>query len=213
MIWIETPSNPLMKIIDIEKVVQIAKNYSLEVVADNTFASPYLQNPLDLGCSIVVHSATKYLSGHSDTIMGAVVVNSSIIAEKLFFIQNTCGSIPGPNDCFLVLRGIKTLSIRMERQCYNTHKIVDFLSNNSKIKRVLWPGLRSHKNHIIARKQMKDFGAMISFELNSGSVEKSFSLVENLKLFTIAESLGGVESLCCHPSIMTHASISKEERN
>jgi len=212
LIWIETPTNPMMHIIDIEAVSKIAKKHAILFAVDNTFATPYLQNPLDLGADIVMHSATKYLGGHSDVIMGALVVNQKELADKLYFIQNSCGAICGPMDSFLVLRGIKTLHVRMQRHCENGKAVAEFLENHSKIKTVYWPGLKKHPNHKIAKKQMKDYGGMLSFVTKGNKIEDAIKIVENLKLFTLAESLGGVESLSGHPASMTHASIPKKER-
>lgn len=212
LLWLETPSNPLMNIIDIQACTDIAKKNNLLVAVDNTFASPYLQNPLALGADIVMHSVTKYLSGHSDVIMGALATNSEKLYQELAFIQNSCGAVPGPQDSFLVLRGIKTLHLRMERHCYNGKKIAEYLKNHPKVGKVFWPGFSDHPNHEIARKQMKDFGGMLSFTLKDDTLDKSFEFMQNVKLFSLAESLGGVESLVNHPASMTHASIPKEER-
>lgn len=212
LMWLETPSNPLMRIIDIQACVALAKKHQVLVAVDNTFASPYLQNPLDLGADIVMHSVTKYLSGHSDVIMGALVVNDDKIYQELAFIANSCGAVPGPQDSFLVLRGIKTLHLRMERHCFNGRKIARYLRDHSKIGKVYWPGFTDHPNHEIAKKQMRDFGGMLSFTLKNDSVENTSSLMESVELFSLAESLGGVESLINHPASMTHASIPKEER-
>jgi cystathionine gamma-lyase len=212
LIWIETPTNPLLSIIDIEEVGKIAKSKNILFAVDNTFATPYLQNPLDLGADIVMHSVTKYLGGHSDVIMGALVCSDEDLAQKLAFIQNSCGAVTGPNDAFLVLRGIKTLHLRMERHCENAKKIVEFLSSHPKINKINWPGLVSHKGHEIAKKQMRDFGGMFSFTLKDDSSEKAVKFLTSLEYFALAESLGGVESLVGHPATMTHASIPKEER-
>ena len=212
MIWVETPTNPMMNIIDIKALSKIAKDNKLLLAVDNTFATPFLQQPLDLGADIVMHSATKYLAGHSDVVLGALVVKDSQLAEKLHFIQNASGAICGPMDSFLTLRGIKTLHVRMKRHCENAKKIAIFLTNHSKIDKVFWPGLKTHHNHQIAKNQMSDFGAMISFTTNGNSYKKAIKIIENLNLFTLAESLGGVESLSCHPASMTHASIPKKER-
>ena len=212
LLWLETPSNPLMRIIDIKACVAIAKKNKIRVAVDNTFASPYLQNPLDLGADIVMHSVTKYLGGHSDVIMGALVVNDQKLRDELFFILNSCGAVPSPHDCFLVLRGIKTLQLRMERHCSNGKAIAEFLAAHPKVGKVYWPGFSSHPNHLVARQQMKDFGGMLSFTLKDDSQEKANLLMESVELFTLAESLGGVESLINHPASMTHASIPKEER-
>ena len=212
LIWAETPTNPMLNIIDIEMLATISKKHNLTLVVDNTFATPYIQKPLELGADIVMHSLTKYMGGHSDVVMGALVCNSEEIAEKLFFIQNSCGAIPGPMDSFLVLRGIKTLHIRMERHCQNGEKIAGFLINHPKVEGVYWPGLKSHKNHNVAKKQMHGFGGMVSFDLKGNNLEDAKKVVENTKYFTLAESLGGVESLCGHPASMTHAAIPKNER-
>lgn len=211
-IWIETPTNPMMNIIDITAVSEIAKEHNILVGVDNTFATPYLQNPLDLGADLVMHSATKYLGGHSDVVMGAIVVNDDQLAEDLAFIQNACGATPGPQDCFLVLRGIKTLHIRMERHCQNGKTVAFYLKNHPKVDKVYWPGFDSHANHEVATRQMRDFGGMISFTIKGNRQEDAIKVLENLQYFVLAESLGGVESLCGHPATMTHASIPKEER-
>lgn len=212
MIWIETPTNPLLNIVDIAAVSEIAKANNILTVVDNTFATPYLQTPLDLGADIIVHSVTKYLGGHSDVVMGAVITSNDKVYEELKFLQNACGAIPGPQDCFLVLRGIKTLHLRMERHCQNGEKIANYLKNHPKVDEVFWPGFTTHKNHEVAKKQMKGFGGMISFSLKGDKIEDALATLKNFKLFCLAESLGGVESLCGHPSSMTHASIPKEER-
>ena len=212
MIWAETPTNPMLNIIDIERVAKITKKNNLIFVVDNTFATPYLQRPLDLGADIVMHSLTKYMGGHSDVIMGAIICKDDLLAEKLFFIQNSCGAVPGPMDSFLVLRGIKTLHIRMQKHCENANLISTFLSNHSKVQNVYWPGLKSHENHEIAKKQMNDFGGMISFNLKGNLLNNAIKFVSNTKYFKLAESLGGVESLCGHPATMTHAAIPKAER-
>ncbi len=212
LLWLETPSNPLMRIIDIEACVTLAKKNKVLVAVDNTFASPYLQNPLALGADIVMHSVTKYLSGHSDVIMGALVVDDDQLHQDLAFIANSCGAVPGPQDSFLVLRGIKTLHLRMERHCQNGKKIAEFLKSHPKVGQVYWPGFPDHPNHSIARKQMRDFGGMLSFTLKNDSLDKATQLMESVQLFSLAESLGGVESLINHPASMTHASIPKEER-
>lgn len=212
LIWLETPSNPLMNIIDIKACVDIAKKQNILVAVDNTFASPYLQNPLDLGADIVMHSVTKYLGGHSDVIMGALITNNEKLHQELAFIHNSCGAVPGPQDSFLVLRGIKTLHLRMERHCQNGKKIAEFLKAHPKVGKVYWPGFSDHPNHAIAKKQMRDFGGMLSFTLKDDSLEKAFTLMKSVELFSLAESLGGVESLVNHPASMTHASIPKEER-
>ncbi len=212
LMWLETPSNPLMRIIDIQACVAIAKKRDVTVAVDNTFASPYLQNPLDLGVDIVMHSVTKYLGGHSDVIMGALVVNDEKLQQDLSFIANSCGAVPGPQDSFLVLRGIKTLHLRMERHCLNGRKIAIYLREHAKVGKVYWPGFTDHPNHDIAKKQMRDFGGMLSFTLKNDSLVNATKLMESVELFSLAESLGGVESLINHPASMTHASIPKEER-
>ncbi len=212
MLWIETPTNPMMNIIDIKGAAAIAKANKTIVCVDNTFASPYLQNPLDLGADIVMHSVTKYLGGHSDVVMGAVITNNDSLYEQLKFIQNSAGAVPGPQDCFLVLRGVKTLHLRMERHCENGKKIADFLQNHPKIDKVYYPGLPSHPNHNIAKAQMHGFGGMISFTLKGDKIEDALKVLSGTKLFSLAESLGGVESLIGHPATMTHASIPREER-
>jgi cystathionine beta-lyase len=212
LIWAETPTNPLMNIVDIKALATIAKAANILLCVDNTFASPYLQNPLDLGADIVMHSATKYLGGHSDVIQGALMMNSDALQQQLYFIQKSCGAVPGPQDCFLVLRGIKTLHVRMQRHCENGVKIAHWLRNNSKIEKVYWPGFIDHPNHNIAKQQMRDFGGMISFELKDNSVEEAKRVLSSTHLFSLAESLGGVESLINHPASMTHASIPREER-
>jgi cystathionine beta-lyase len=212
LLWVETPTNPLLKIIDIEAVSAIAKDANALLCVDNTFASPYLQNPMALGADIVMHSVTKYLNGHSDVVMGALVCNSDELHEQLTFIQNSCGGTPGPQDSFLVLRGIKTLHLRMQRHCENGRKVAEFLNNHPKVSKVYWPGFESHPNHEVAKRQMKDFGGMMSFTLHGDSMEEAQSVISKTKIFTLAESLGGVESLSGHPASMTHASIPKEER-
>jgi cystathionine gamma-lyase len=212
LLWLETPTNPLMNIVDIKGCVDLVKGKNILVAVDNTFASPYLQNPLDLGADIVMHSVTKYLSGHSDVIMGALIMNEEKLYQDLAFIMNSCGAGPGPQDSFLVLRGIKTLHLRMERHCFNGKKIAEYLKNHPKIEKVYWPGFAEHPNHAIAKKQMRDFGGMLSFTLKNDSVEKAVKLMESVELFSLAESLGGVESLINHPASMTHASVPKEER-
>lgn len=212
LVWIETPTNPLLRIIDIEAVTNLCKQKGIYCAVDNTFASPYLQNPLDSGADIVMHSVTKYLGGHSDSVMGALITNNEELAKQLQFIQNATGAVPGPQDCFLVLRGIKTLHIRMQRHCENALKIAQWLEAHPKVSKVHYPGLPSHTGHALASRQMKDFGGMLSFELRGDSYEEAMHVMENLHLFSLAESLGGVESLCSHPASMTHASIPKEER-
>ncbi|MCH1558414.1 MAG: PLP-dependent aspartate aminotransferase family protein [Flavobacteriaceae bacterium] len=212
LIWVETPTNPMMNVVDISALSLVAKKYEILLGVDNTFATPYLQQPLKLGADIVMHSATKYLAGHSDVILGALVVDNKELSEKLYFIQNASGAICGPMDSFLTLRGIKTLHVRMQRHCENAHTVANFLNDHPKIEKVYWPGLKSHTNHNIAIDQMKDFGAMISFTTKGNDYEKSIKIIESLKIFTLAESLGGVESLAGHPASMTHASIPKLER-
>jgi len=212
MIWIETPTNPLLNIIDIKGAAEIAKKHKIMLAVDNTFASPYLQNPLDQGADIVMHSVTKYLGGHSDVVMGALIVNDKTLADRLAFIQNSCGATPGPQDSFLVLRGIKTLHIRMQRSCENAKKIADWLVTHPKVEKVYYPGLTSHKGHELAKKQMRDFGGMISFTLKGDDYDQAIKMMEGLHIFSLAESLGGVESLCTHPASMTHASIPKDQR-
>jgi len=212
LFWLETPTNPLMNIIDIKACTDIAKKNNIWVAVDNTFASPYLQNPLALGADIVMHSVTKYLGGHSDVIMGALVMNDEKLYQELAFIQNSCGAVPGPQDSFLVLRGIKTLHLRMERHCLNGRKVAEYLKKHPKIGKVYWPGFADHPNHEVAKKQMSDFGGMLSFTLKDDSIEKANKLMVSVELFSLAESLGGVESLINHPASMTHASIPKDER-
>ena len=212
VIWAETPTNPMINVFDIEALSIISKAKNLLLVVDNTFASPYLQNPINLGADIVMHSATKYLAGHSDVVLGALMLNDDEIAEKLYFIQNASGAVPGPQDCFLTLRGIKTLHVRMQRHCENAHKVANFLNNHEMVEKVYWPGLDSHKNHDVAKKQMSGFGGMLSFRIKDFNKEQTIKFLEKLHLFTLAESLGGVESLCGHPATMTHASIPVEER-
>jgi len=212
LIWAETPTNPMLNIIDIAALSTIAKKHNILLAVDNTFATPYLQRPIDLGADIVMHSATKYLGGHSDVVLGAIMLNDKELVDKLHFIQNASGAICGPQDSFLVLRGIKTLHVRMQRHCENTKKIADFLNSNARVDHVYWPGFDFHKNHDIANKQMDDYGGMLSFKVKSNNNRDVFRILERLKIFTLAESLGGVESLCCHPASMTHASIPREER-
>lgn len=212
MIWSETPTNPMLNIVDIEACAKIAKEHKLILVVDNTFASPYLQNPLDWGADIVLHSATKYLGGHSDVVLGALIMNDAVLEEKLRFIQNSCGAVPGPHDCWLVLRGIKTLHVRMQRHCENGKAIAHYLRSHPKVGRVIWCGFDDHPNHEVAKKQMRDFGGMISFTLKNDSIEAAYEVLKKTSLFSLAESLGGVESLIGHPASMTHASIPREER-
>ena len=212
LIWLETPTNPMMNVVDITAMSQLVEDRDIYLAVDNTFASPYLQQPLSLGADIVMHSATKYLGGHSDVILGALVVRDATLAERLSFIQNASGAVCGPLDAFLVLRGIKTLHVRMQRHCENGEKIARFLADHPAIDRVYWPGFESHPNHEVAKRQMNGFGGMISFVQQNDSLEKATQTLEKLKLFTLAESLGGVESLVGHPASMTHASIPKAER-
>lgn len=212
LIWLETPTNPMMSIVDIKGASAIAKKRNILLGVDNTFASPALQTPLDLGADIVMHSVTKYLGGHSDVVMGALAMNDNQLNERLAFIQNSCGAVAGPQDCFLVLRGIKTLGIRMERHCSNGEKVANYLRNHKEIKDVYWPGFEDHPNHEIAKSQMSGFGGMISFTFHEDDMQRSFRVMERLKLFALAESLGGVESLANHPATMTHGAIPKEER-
>ena len=212
LIWVETPTNPMMNIIDVKKVCDLAHENNIMVGVDNTFATPYLQNPLALGADVVMHSVTKYLGGHSDVIMGALVTNDDKIADEIYRIQNSSGAVCGPMDSFLVLRGIKTLHLRMQRHCENGEKIAHFLNDHPLIDTVYWPGLKSHTNHEVAKNQMNDFGGMISFNLVGDDLEMAKNVVSKTELFTLAESLGGVESLIGHPSTMTHASIPREER-
>ncbi len=212
IIWVETPTNPMLNIIDIRKVQTLSEKHNTLLVVDNTFATPYLQKPLDLGADIVMHSATKYLGGHSDVVMGALIVKDKELADKLYFIQNASGAVCGPMDSFLVLRGIKTLHVRMQRHCENGAAVAHFLRAHPKVGKVYWPGFEDHPNHSIAKSQMNDFGGMLSFSLKGDKYDEAIKILENLKVFTLAESLGGVESLSGHPASMTHASIPKEER-
>ncbi len=212
LIWAETPTNPLINITDIAAMAAIAKEHKLLLCVDNTFASPYLQNPLDLGADIVMHSSTKYLGGHSDVIQGALAMNDAALREKLYFLQKSCGAVPGPMDCFLVLRGIKTLHVRMQRHCENGEKMAHYLRNHSKVGKVYWCGFEDHPGYHVAKKQMRGFGGMISFTLKDESEQAARKLMSSTKLFSLAESLGGVESLINHPASMTHASIPREER-
>ncbi len=212
MLWVETPTNPMLNVIDIEAMAEIAKKHDLILVVDNTFATPYLQSPLDLGADLIIHSATKYLGGHSDVVLGAVVTKRDDLAEQLYFIQNTCGAVPGPQDSFLVLRGIKTLHLRVQRHCENGEAVATFLKNHPKVGNVVWPGFENHAGHQVAKKQMRGFGGMVSFSLAEDSLEAATKVMEATKLFSLAESLGGVESLIGHPASMTHAAIPKEER-
>lgn len=212
LIWTETPTNPLINITDIAAVSAIAKKHGILLCVDNTFASPYLQTPLDLGADIVMHSSTKYLGGHSDVIQGALVMNDADLRERLYFIQKSCGAVPGPMDCFLVLRGIKTLHVRMQRHCENGAKVAHFLRSHPAVAQVWWCGFKDHPNYDVAKKQMRDFGGMMSFTLKDDSAENATRVLSSTKLFALAESLGGVESLINHPASMTHASIPREER-
>ena len=212
LIWVETPTNPMMNVVDIKAVSQIAKQHKILLAVDNTFASPYLQQPLDLGADIVMHSATKYIGGHSDLVLGALIVKDDDLADRLYFIQNASGAVCGPMDSFLTLRGIKTLHVRMQRHCENGRKVAMYLNNHPKIEKVYWPGFETHPNHHIAKSQMKDFGGMLSFIPTGADYKAAIKIIENLKIFTLAESLGGVESLAGHPASMTHASIPKVER-
>ena len=212
LLWVESPTNPMLNIIDIKKCAEISRQHRLLFVVDNTFATPYLQNPLDLGADIVMHSATKYLGGHSDVIMGALIVKDKELADKLYHIQNASGAVCGPMDSFLVLRGIKTLHVRMQRHCENGSAVARYLRDHPKVGKVYWPGFEDHPNHDIAKSQMSDFGGMLSFTLKGNKYEDAIKILENLKVFTLAESLGGVESLSGHPASMTHASIPKGER-
>ena len=212
LIWIETPTNPLMNITDIEAIAVVSKQAGAILCVDNTFASPYLQNPLNLGADIVMHSATKYLGGHSDVIQGALIMNDTTLRDQLYFIQKSCGAVPGPMDCFLVLRGIKTLHVRMQRHCENGAKIAHYLRSHAKVEKVYWPGFEDNAGYEIAKKQMRDFGGMISFTLKDNSIEAANKVLSSTTIFALAESLGGVESLINHPASMTHASIPREER-
>ena len=212
LIWVETPTNPMLNIIDIEAVTQIAHRHKALVCVDNTFSSPFLQNPLDYGVDMVTHSATKYINGHSDVIHGCVIVNDKNLAEQLHFIQNAAGAVPGPMDCFLVLRGIKTLHLRVERSCQNAEHIAEFLKGHPKVSKVYYPGFEDHPNHRVAKNQMRMYGGMVSFDLYENTYESARKILSNTKLFSLAESLGGVESLIGHPASMTHASIPKQER-
>lgn len=212
LIWVETPTNPMINIIDIEAMAKISKSAGAMLCVDNTFATPYLQNPLDLGADIVMHSVTKYIGGHSDVVMGALICKDDAIADEMYRIQNSSGAVTAPMDSFLVLRGIKTLHLRVQRHCENAEKVARFLVSHPKVDKVYWPGLESHPNHAIAKRQMRGFGGMISFDLEGNSIEDAHTIVKNVKVFALAESLGGVESLIGHPATMTHAPIPKEER-
>jgi len=212
LVWIETPTNPTMQIVDIEGMAKITKARNLLLAVDNTFASPYLQNPMDMGADIVMHSVTKYIGGHSDVVMGALLVNDDELYKKLWFIYNACGATPGPQDAFLVLRGIKTLHLRMKAHCENGAKVAQFLKKHPKVDKIYWPGFEDHPNHDIAKRQMRDFGGMVSITLKGADLKETFRVASSFKVFTLAESLGGVESLINHPTTMTHGSIPKEER-
>jgi cystathionine gamma-lyase len=212
LLWVETPTNPTMQIIDLAACAAIAKEHKIIFAVDNTFASPFLQNPLALGADIIMHSVTKYLGGHSDVVMGALLLNDKTLYDQLYFILNSCGANPGPMDSFLVLRGLKTLHIRMERHCFNGRKIAEYLKTHPKIEKIYWPGFTDHPNHEIAKKQMRDFGGMISIVLKNADLTETFRIASSFNIFSLAESLGGVESLINHPATMTHASIPKEER-
>ena len=212
MIWVETPTNPMMNLIDVQSLSEICRKNKVLLAVDNTFATPYLQKPLDLGADIVMHSATKYLAGHSDVILGALIVKDDQLAEKLYFLQNASGAICGPMDSFLTLRGIKTLHVRMERHCFNAEKIVNFLANHERVDKLYWPGIPTHPNHKLAKSQMSGFGGMVSFTTKDGDFKSVQEITSKFKVFTLAESLGGVESLANHPASMTHASIPKELR-
>ena len=213
LIWVETPTNPMINVIDIKGLSDICKSNNILLGVDNTFSTPYLQKPIDLGADIVMHSATKFLAGHSDVILGLLAVSNDELAEKLYFMQNSSGAICGPMDSFLTLRGIKTLHVRMDRHCENASKIAEFLDGHASVDKLYWPGLKQHRNHDVAARQMKNFGGMISFTVKNGNFEKVKKITGNFKVFTLAESLGGVESLVNHPATMTHASIPKEERD
>ena len=212
MIWLETPTNPLLRILDIKEICHIGKERNVLIAVDNTFASPYLQNPLDLGADIVMHSATKYLGGHSDVVHGCLIVNKEELAQQLYFLQNSCGAVPGPQDCFLILRGLKTLHVRMQRHCENGAVIARYLREHPKVATVHWCGFEDHSNYAVAKAQMRGFGGMMSFTLKNDSLEAANAVLSSTKLFSLAESLGGVESLIGHPASMTHASIPREER-
>ena len=213
MVWIETPTNPLLNVVDIRHSVAVAKQHGAIVVVDNTFATPYLQTPLDMGADIVMHSLTKYMAGHSDTVMGSLVTKDAGLAERLRFLQNACGGTPGPQDCFLVLRGLKTLHIRMDAHTRNAQRVAEYLEAHPKVGRVYYPGLKSHPHYELAQRQMSQAGGMVSFELKGDNMPDALRFMESIKIFTLAESLGGVESLCCHPATMTHASIPANERH
>lgn len=212
LIWIETPTNPMLSIVDIAAITKIAKKKKVLTCVDNTFASPYLQNPLDLGADMVLHSATKFIAGHSDVIHGCVITKDKKIASELRYLQNAAGAVPGPMDCFLVLRGIKTMHLRVQRACENARKIAEYLRDHDKVSKVYYPGFEDHPGHAIAKKQMREFGAMVSFDLKKNTYRNAKKILSGTKLFSLAESLGGVESLIGHPASMTHASIPKKER-
>lgn len=212
LLWVETPTNPMMNILDIAALSKVAKQAAILLAVDNTFATPYLQRPMELGADIVMHSVTKYLGGHSDVVMGALVTSEKAIADEIYRIQNSSGAIPGPMDAFLVLRGLKTLHLRMDRHCENGRKVAVFLNEHPKVENVYWPGFEDHPGHSIAKEQMRDFGGMISFSLKGNKLSEAHKIMESLQVFTLAESLGGVESLTCHPATMTHAALPEEER-
>ena len=212
MVWVETPTNPTMQIVDIAGVAKFTNAHNLVFAVDNTFASPYLQNPIDLGADIVMHSVTKYIAGHSDVVMGALVTNDKDLYDKLWFVYNACGATPGPQDCFLVLRGIKTLHLRMQAHCENGEKVAHYLKSHPKIDKIYWPGFEDHPNHDVAKKQMRGFGGMVSISLKDADLAETFRIASNFNVFTLAESLGGVESLINHPASMTHGAIPKEAR-
>ncbi|GEM69790.1 cystathionine beta-lyase [Sphingobacterium mizutaii NBRC 14946 = DSM 11724] len=212
LIWVETPTNPTLKLADIEAIGKVAKAKNILYAVDNTFASPYLQNPLDLGADIVMHSVTKYLGGHSDVVMGALVMNDEDLYKQLWFYYNACGGTPGPQDAFLVLRGIKTLHLRMKAHCENGRKVAEYLKNHPKVEKIYWPGFEDHPGHDVAKKQMRDFGGMVSIVIKGADLAETFRVASGFKVFTLAESLGGVESLINHPATMTHGSIPKETR-
>lgn len=212
LLWIETPTNPMLNVVDIEAICQIAKQLGVMSCVDNTFASPYLQNPLDLGADVVLHSATKYLGGHSDVVLGALITNDEALAEQFHFFQNAVGAVPGPQDCFLVLRGVKTLHLRVERACQNAAQVAEFLKTQPAVEKVYYPGFPEHPGHEIAKKQMRHFGGMVSFTLKADTFEQASAVMSKAQIFTLAESLGGVESLIGHPASMTHASIPRAER-
>lgn len=212
LFWLETPTNPMLNILDLKSIIELGKANNILTCVDNTFATPYLQTPLDLGADLITHSATKYLGGHSDVVLGAIIVKEEALAEQLYFYQNSAGAVPGPQDCFLTLRGIKTLHLRVQRACENAKKIAKYLNEHPKVNKVYYPGLESHPQHQLAKTQMRDFGGMVSFNLHQDTLEEANKVLSNTKLFLLAESLGGVESLIGHPASMTHASIPKEER-